>query len=126
MQQHLHDLFLGAAVLDGAADVTITIFDSSGSVLQTIDGETEQGRNLVTWDGKDSFGNVLPDDTYTVSVGGFDDNDDPLDEISVIFSGVAEDILTENGETFIRIGNVAVALPEVIGVRETTTPIDQI
>ena len=51
---------------------------------------------------------------------------DPLEDVSVIFSGIAEDVLTEAGETFLRIGNVAVALPDVIGVRETPTPADQI
>ncbi len=110
----------------GADEVTVTIFDGSGGVLQTLDGHTEEGRNALSWDGKDSFGNVLPDDTYTISVGGLDDNGDPLEDISVIFSGVAEDVLTEAGETFLRVGNVAVALNDVIGVRETPTIADQI
>lgn len=110
----------------GAEEVTVTIFDGSGNVLQTLDGDTEEGRNKLPWDGKDSFGNVLPNDTYTISVAGLDANGDPLEDISVIFSGVAEDVLTEAGETFLRIGNVAVALPDVIGVRETPAAGDQI
>ena len=110
----------------GAEDVTITIFDGSGSVLRTLDGEAEHGRNEVPWDGKDSLGNVLPDDTYTVSVGANDANGDPLSDISVIFSGIAEDVLTEAGETFLRVGNVAIALQDVIGVRETPPSDDQV
>lgn len=110
----------------GAEDVTVTIFDGSGSVLRTLDGNTEEGRNEVPWDGKDSLGNVLPDDTYTVSVGANDANGDALSDISVIFSGIAEDVLTEAGETFLRVGNVAIALPDIIGVRETPPSDDQV
>lgn len=106
----------------GADDITVTIFDSKGSVVQTLDGTTEPGRNDVAWDGKDSLGNLMPDDTYTVSVGGFDASDEPLQGISVIFNGVAEDVLTENGETFVRVGDIAIALPDVIGVREAPVP----
>ncbi|HEX8988935.1 MAG TPA: flagellar hook assembly protein FlgD [Rhodocyclaceae bacterium] len=60
----------GGFDLAGAADkVTVTIKDSSGRVLRTLDlGSADAGSNMFTWDGKDSSGNTVADGRYTFAV----------------------------------------------------------
>ncbi|MBI1308851.1 MAG: hypothetical protein GC129_03185 [Proteobacteria bacterium] len=55
-----------------ARDVKVSIYDSSGATVRTFDGDPTTGRHLVTWDGKDDNGNVLPAGSYTVGVSAAD------------------------------------------------------
>jgi len=60
----------GGVYLNSAADsVVVTIKDSSGSVVNTVDlGSLDAGVNTFTWDGKNAAGTKVADGTYTVSV----------------------------------------------------------
>jgi flagellar basal-body rod modification protein FlgD len=60
----------GGVYLNSAADsVVVTIKDSSGSVVNTVDlGALDAGVNTFTWDGKNAAGTAVADGTYTVSV----------------------------------------------------------
>ena len=55
--------------LDQPAQVTITISDQKGKMLNQLKpGAMPAGTNMVDWDGKDAKGNILADGTYAVSV----------------------------------------------------------
>jgi flagellar hook assembly protein FlgD len=60
--------------LTGPANVTVTVADSTATVVRTIEaGVSHNGRsdcpaNYVEWDGKSDTGAVLPDDAYTIHV----------------------------------------------------------
>ena len=55
--------------LDAAAnEVKIAVKDSTGKVVATLNGVTTEGTNYVSWDGKDSSGNQLPDGDYKFSI----------------------------------------------------------
>jgi flagellar basal-body rod modification protein FlgD len=58
--------------LGGAAQtVEITIKNSSGTVVRTIEaGPQASGDQQYTWDGLDNDGNALPEGVYTFSVAG--------------------------------------------------------
>lgn len=60
----------GGIYLDSAADsVVVTIKDSSGNVVNTVNlGALDAGVNTFTWDGKNLAGTTVADGTYTVSV----------------------------------------------------------
>jgi len=60
----------GGVYLNSAADsVVVTIKDSSGAVVNTVDlGALDAGVNTFTWDGKNAAGTAVADGTYTVSV----------------------------------------------------------
>jgi flagellar basal-body rod modification protein FlgD len=65
----------GIQLPSDASDVQVTVKDSSGNVVSTIDlGPHAAGNVPVAWDPVDSSGNALPDGTYTISaqatVGG--------------------------------------------------------
>jgi flagellar basal-body rod modification protein FlgD len=56
--------------LDGpASKVTVTVRDTSGRVVRTLDlGARPQGAVNTLWDGKDDAGNPQPAGAYTISV----------------------------------------------------------
>lgn len=60
----------GGLYLNSDADsVVVTIKDSSGNVVNTVDlGALDAGVNTFTWDGKNSAGTTVADGNYTVSV----------------------------------------------------------
>lgn len=58
-----------------AQNVRIDIFDSSGTKVRTVTGETGTGAHAFTWDGKDNYNNTLPDGVYRVNVAATDNNE---------------------------------------------------
>lgn len=59
--------------LDGVArgvDIEI-IENSTGNVVRNMQGETETGRHVFSWDGKTDNGQVAPDGGYTLRVSAY-------------------------------------------------------
>lgn len=59
---------IGYDLSAAAQSVNIQIADSSGQVVQTLTGSTNEGLNYVTWDGTNSSGSTEPDGTYTYKI----------------------------------------------------------
>ncbi len=59
---------LGVTLPSAASDVKLTITNSAGQVVNTLDlGAQSAGTVPVTWNGTDTAGNAVADGTYTVS-----------------------------------------------------------
>ncbi|AXV83495.1 flagellar hook assembly protein FlgD [Ralstonia solanacearum] len=59
----------GISVPNGADDAVVTIKNSAGTTVRTVDlGQVSAGTTNYTWNGKDDKGNTLSDGTYTISV----------------------------------------------------------
>ncbi len=59
---------LGVQLASAASDVKITITNSAGKVVNTLDlGAQSAGTVPVTWNGTDSTGATVPDGNYTIS-----------------------------------------------------------
>lgn len=59
--------------LASAATVSVTIKDSAGKVMTTLDeGSLKAGDNTLSWDGRDAQGNKLADGSYTVEISAKD------------------------------------------------------
>jgi flagellar basal-body rod modification protein FlgD len=67
----------GGFDLASAADkVTVTVKNSSGTVVRTLDlGSAEAGSNVFTWDGKATDGTAAPEGTYTFAVAAVQGSD---------------------------------------------------
>jgi flagellar basal-body rod modification protein FlgD len=64
-----------ANLSQAATNVTLSIQDSSGTIVRTIgEGACASGNNTFSWDGKDDKGNQLSDGTYTAQVLATDIN----------------------------------------------------
>ncbi|WP_322031778.1 flagellar hook assembly protein FlgD [Paraburkholderia sp. J76] len=59
---------LGVTLPSAVSDVKLTITNSAGQVVNTLDlGAQSAGTVPITWNGKDSGGNAVADGTYTIS-----------------------------------------------------------
>ncbi|MCP3712557.1 flagellar hook assembly protein FlgD [Paraburkholderia sp. CNPSo 3274] len=59
---------LGVTLPSAVSDVKLTITNSAGQVVNTLDlGAQSAGTVPVTWNGKDTAGNAVADGTYTIS-----------------------------------------------------------
>lgn len=66
---------MGAELAQSADSVTVTILDSSGNVVQTIDlGAQEPGTMNLSWDGISSDGTKSSDGDYTFNVSASKDS----------------------------------------------------
>ncbi|HVP85159.1 MAG TPA: flagellar hook capping FlgD N-terminal domain-containing protein [Rhizomicrobium sp.] len=56
------------ALSDAAKANTLTVSDANGKVVYSTSGALTTGVQTFNWDGKDSYGNQLPDGQYTVTL----------------------------------------------------------
>jgi len=66
-----------------ARGVTVSILDTQGAVVRTLNGPTEAGQQSITWDGKDSRGRLLPDGVYRVKVAALGADGKPRDVVPI-------------------------------------------
>jgi len=85
-----------------AGKVSIDIIATDGSgVVRTLTGEKTEGNHIMTWDGKDTAGNVMKEGTYKVVVNAsdFDGNKIPAQPyaygIAVAIIGSGKDVQVE-------------------------------
>lgn len=105
--------------LASAADkVQVTISDVGGAVVFSGQGAKNSGRNVVYWDGLNSFtGAKMPAGTYTISVNAKDGADKDV-VATTHTTGVVTSVETQDGKSQLMIGDVAVALDKVLAIRD--------
>lgn len=56
--------------LNAKANVTVTIYAPDGDIVRTLHSkkELQKGSHILTWNGKDSEGTVVPDEAYNVTL----------------------------------------------------------
>jgi len=107
--------------LDRPAQRTdLVISDSRGEVVASFPGETGDGAAEFVWDGRDQFGNALPEGVYSLEVVATDAEDEPIDT-AVRVSGRVNGADFAGEEVTLDLGGLTVPLTRVIGVREAET-----
>lgn len=100
-----------------ASTVNIKISDASGKVVRVIEkGGVSKGANSLSWDGRDSQGNILPDGGYAYEVKAAD-SDGATVQTKTVMRGVVSSVKYELGEPYLMIGSMKVALSNVMEVR---------
>ena len=72
--------------INSSADVSVAVYDSNDNLVRTLEESVTKpaGENSVVWDGKDNFGAIVLDGTYTYRIaaedtqGGVDDIQDTV------------------------------------------------
>jgi flagellar basal-body rod modification protein FlgD len=104
-----------------ADNVQVTLTDSAGRAVFQGQGTKAKGRNLVVWDGVNSFnGQAEPSGTYSITVKAKDaaSNEISVDSRAV---GVVRGVETaSNGTVQISIGDRTVNYDEILAVRTPT------
>lgn len=108
--------------IDGASvDTTINIFDENGDLILNRPVSDDDSIESFIWDGKDANGIVQPAGTYSIRVDALDAENNPLTATTVV-TGRVQGVETQNGTTFLLIGERAVSIGNVINVTESETP----
>lgn len=105
------------AISGDSVDTTINIFNSEGKVVYSQKVSDDDSVENFTWDGKDEDGNTVPAGTYEMRVDALDGQNNPLDTTTVV-TGRVSGIETQNGTTFLLVGERAVSIGNVINVSE--------
>lgn len=101
-----------------AARAQVTITDATGRTVFKGAGTTLSGRNIIIWEGTNSFtGAREPDGTYTLSVSATDANGKVIQATPAAVGIVTAVQSDGNGGYTLNLGNVSKNLSDVVAVR---------
>ncbi len=105
--------------IDGeAVETKVNIFNEDGNLVLSQEVSSSPDNTEFIWDGKDENGISQPIGTYEIRVDALDGANNSLTTTTVI-TGKVNGIETQNGSTFLLVGERAVSLGSVIKVNET-------
>jgi flagellar basal-body rod modification protein FlgD len=106
--------------LEQDADATITISNSSGAVVRTLDaGALTAGRNSTEWDGLDEQGNAVADGNYTFNVSALDE-DGSVVRTQTYTSGIVTGVRYGGGGSVLLLQDSVVLLADVLEISDPT------
>ncbi|MCB1591064.1 MAG: flagellar hook capping family protein [Alphaproteobacteria bacterium] len=104
--------------IDGVPkEAAVNIYDGTGALVFSQEINGSEGSNSFTWTGAHKGGGLVDPGTYEVRIDAVDDLDAPL-STSTVVSGHVRGIETQNGQTFLLIGDRAVAIGSIINASE--------
>lgn len=101
--------------LDGSASsVTVSIKDSSGNTVNTMDmGAQDSGTYDLAWDGTDSSGNTLQSGTYSFSVDAKDSTGQSITASTYTIDAVSGVTFDSTGAASLAVGDKTVTMDSV-------------
>lgn len=91
----------GYSLSSAAADVTATIYDSSGSVVKTVDlGSKSAGSYTFSWDGTNGSGSTVSDGAYTIKYKATDSSGNSL-TVTTGGSGTVTGVVYRSGVAYL-------------------------
>lgn len=113
---------LNYAVSGDSVDSSLHIYDEENNLVFTQDLSASDSVGELTWNGKRTDGSAVAPGTYTVRVDALDMNNEAL-KTSTVVTGTVKGVETQNGTTFLLVGERAVSIGNVINVtQKNTTP----
>ena len=109
---------LGLTINTPQTDGKITIYDSNGNIVRSLDmDKTKLGRGdqTLSWDGKDDNGNSLPSGNYTFFADLVDSNGQ-ITEGKTFTSGVIDAVRFKSEGTVLVVGGFEVPLENVTDI----------
>lgn len=100
-----------------AAKTSISIVTEDGQTVRVINGETDEGRHELVWDGRDALGNPMPDGIYNFNVIAVDGENQTIDTISAFTGRVTGVEILDNLVT-LNLGELGVPFSSIFAVRE--------
>ncbi len=103
-----------------AAGAMLRITDASGNVVLVQEANRAIGTYKVDWNGKDVFGNQLPDGQYQVSVS-YQDEQGKVYSSDIVSYGVVDSTEIQDGEVQLFIGKVGFPVDQILRVTKGKT-----
>ena len=102
--------------LGAEADTTkIEIYNSTGALVNTINGSGAEGSNLAVWNGLDSQGNPLDSGFYTFKINATDASGKSV-SAETFTTGLVTDVLFEEGKAFAVVNGQKLSAEEITRV----------
>lgn len=99
----------------------INIYNEEKDLVFTQDVSDDQKVENFVWDGTMTGGGKAPAGTYSIRVDALDADDKAL-KTSTVVNGHVSGVETQNGATFLLVGERAVSIGNIINVSEKKTP----
>lgn len=105
----------------GTQSAKITIVSATGQAVFTGDGTLKDGRNVVVWDGKNSFtGGLAEEGKYTIQVKAKNAKGEDI-TVETRAVGVVDTVETDSkGGIVLNVGEAQVKYEDILAVREAT------
>ena len=119
-QIHLknEDPIQGAFILSNAGDVSITIRDTYGNNVRTMNlGLKNQGSQEFTWNAKDDNGNTLPAGEYTFEAASIDASGQPIQAIELM-QGYVQQVRFANGQAVIVLEDMEITPDQIYEISQ--------
>jgi len=111
-----------ATLAQAAAHVTVTVADSAGRPVRTMDlGSHAAGEIPVAWDGRDDHGVMMPAGDYTMSPAALTADKKGV-PIVVSTMGTVTGVAFEGGVPLLKVGASLVKMSDVTSINERKTP----
>ncbi len=92
-----------------AQSLKVTITNSSGKTIATLDGPTSNGTHKLTWDGRSALGGTAEDGVYNMKIQALDPTGKPMTINNVTITGKATGIQTgSDGAAIISIDGIEI------------------
>ena len=109
----------GYGMPTGVTQAVVEIVDSAGRVIHEEIARTNTGRHELTWDGSHVDGGTAADGIYQIQVRATNADGEEL-AVPTFTRGTVTGVETLNGQATVLIGNVPVALADVLAVRQAS------
>jgi flagellar basal-body rod modification protein FlgD len=108
---------MGYALPSSCENATMKIYDSSGTLIRTLEGTTANGINKISWDGKNDKGALVGSGNYTFKVQATDQNGAALDATTYLVGKVTGIRFKSDGAVFV-IDGVEVPLSNIVEITQ--------
>ena len=104
--------------IDGvASSTTVNIYSEDGELVYSQQVSDDEGVEAFTWDGSHKGGGTVEPGTYSISIDALDAEGQALDTSTVV-TGHVRGIETQNGLTYLLVGERAVSVGNIINASE--------
>jgi len=101
-----------------AGSVEFEISDESGDVVATIrEEDLTAGRHTFTWDGKDDFGNRVPEGQYTIQAVATDASGATFNP-DLLLTGTVEAVIYRDGVAYLKVDGIEILLGDITAIGE--------
>ncbi len=101
-----------------SAQVTINIFNESGNLVQTLEQSTQNaGEHTLSWDGKGTQGNTLPEGNYLFVVTATDAAGKTI-PVETFLEGTVEEVVFEANRPYVVVEGNWIDISAIVSVKK--------
>lgn len=109
---------IGYATTDYASNVRVSILDTNGNVVaMRLAEDVPAGNSSIAWDGKDDFGERLPEGYYTIEINALDADGGSFTP-STFIQGRVNGVVYHEGNAYLQVNGMEIPLSGISVISE--------